>query len=298
MRTVLALAVSLMLTLPAALAAQVVLRPHDPAAAARPVQAVQTNQADQTDQANQARAGSLGIVGEKLDQPQDVLFVPFYDVDTFDPAGTTTLYAIRNITSQPIELDIRYLSPTATILRNDFPTVPARGTLTVNVRDVPGLPIDGSGRAQGYIGILLHSMEPQPNNLIGDYLQVDVGNNFATGERMPSFIDLCPEQQIRFLDFGTGTELRFLIGNPQGADPMTDPPTMTVTPVGENGTVFPSTDVYTTQFALALSASDFTSQHFGTLIFDFSNAGGGMVYGEYSAGGKFSVGLNSACTGQ
>ncbi len=45
-----------------------------------------------------------------------------------------------------------------------------------------------------------------------------------------------------------------------------------------------------------LSAADFTGLSFGTLIFDFSNSNGGWIYGEYSADGLFSVGLNPTCT--
>jgi len=282
-----ALALSLSLTLPSTLVAgEVVLRTHPPETAPSAVRPL-----------IQPKAGSpTALLGEKVDEPADILLVPFFDVDTLDGSGTTTLFAVRNTSTNSIELDLRYLAPSSLILRQDLVTLGPRETLTRNVRDVPGLPADPDGHARGYIAIVLHSMAPTPNNLVGDYLQVDVGNNFATGDRLVSFLDLCEEQEIRFLDFGAGTELRLLINNPQGPDPMTNSPSFTVTPLSEDGGSFPSTDVYTDKFAVTLSASDFTGLGFGTLVFDFSNSGGGLVYGEYSAGGKFSVGLNGACT--
>ena len=285
MRITVTLALALLLTLvaPAALSAQVVVRPHDAGAAARPLS---------------QPADPLAALGEKIDQPADVLVVPFFDVDTTSASGTTTLFAVRNIRSQPLDIEIRYLAPNAMVLRTDNVTLNARQTLTKNVRDVSGLPADGDGHARGYIAILLDSMEPTADNLVGDYLQVDVGNNFATGDRMVSLVDLCEKQEIRFLDFGAGTELRFLVNQPQGSDPMTDAPSVTVTPIGEDGAVFPSTDVYSSDFSFVLHSDDFTSLHFGSLLFDFSSSNGGAVYGEYSAEGKFSVGLNSACTVQ
>jgi hypothetical protein len=278
------------LVLPGTAAAEVILRPHDPDAPDAAGRSVQPSVP--------SRVGddSAGLLGEKLDEPADILLVPFYDVDTVDPNGTTTLFAVRNTTISPLGIELRYLSPGADILRQDLLTLDPRETLTRNIRDVSGLPVGMDGFTRGYVAVLLTATPPSPDNLVGDYLQVDVANNFATAERMVSFRDLCDEQEIRFIDFGAGTELRVLVNNPRGTDLMTDPPTMVVRPFDETGGALPVTEVYTTENALRLLASDFTSARFGTLVFELSNGGGGLVYGEYSAGGRFSVGLNSACT--
>lgn len=281
MQNLVSFALALALALPSALAAQVVVRPHDPAASGRPLK---------------PRSQSFGILGEKVDQPADILFVPFYEVDTLHPSGTTTLFAIRDTTTSPVTLNVLYLSPTGDLLREDQVNLLPQQTLTTNIRDVGGLATDVNGVARGYAAVVLSSMVPTAFNLVGDYLQVDTANNFAAGDRMVSFFDLCDTQEIRFLDFGAGTELRFLLGGPQGSDPMSDPPSFTVTPFDENGFALPSSDVYTSQYALELPASSFTTESFGTLVFDLSNSAGGVVYAEYSAEGKFSVGMNGACT--
>ena len=215
------------------------------------------------------------------------------EVDTTDPDGTSTLFAARNTSLAPLDLEIEYFGPSATSLRReDLETLDARETLTVNVRNVAGLDVDPDGFTRGFIRI-----RTTPPNIVltGDFLQVDVGNNFATGDRLVAAADFCARHEVRFLDFGDGTSLQALINVPQGTDPAVDPPSIVVSVVGEDGAAFASTDVYTDQNTLPLAASDFTGLGFGTLIFDFTSSGGGWVYAAYSAFERFSVGLNSAC---
>ncbi len=270
---------ALFLTLlsPTALSAEVVIRPHDRAAAAQP---------------HRSPGDEPGSAAGKIDEPAVGLYVPFYEVDTTDPAGTTTLFAVRNRTSDPIVLDVYYRAPDGTTLRHDVETLAGSATLSRNVRDVGGLPADPDGFTRGYVYVRTQTDEP---DLEGDYLQVDVGNDFATGERMIRRADLCGSAEIRFLDFGAGTELRFFIANPQGADPMTDPSTMTVRVFDESGKLIDGGDVLTDQKSLELAASDFTTASFGTLLLSFHEDSAGAVYADYSAGGRFSVGLNGGC---
>jgi hypothetical protein len=130
--------------------------------------------------------------------------------------------------------------------------------------------------------------------LVGDFLQVDVGDNFATGDRMISLADLCDQAEVRFFDFGAGTDLAILVNVPRGIGPA-DPPSFTVTPYGEDGAAFPAVDVFTSNFLVRLTAADFTGLAFGTLVFNFTASSGGSVGAEYSAEGRFSVGTNGAC---
>lgn len=279
MRTTLTAALLFTLALPATSLAEVVLRHHDPKAA--------------TPQTHQ-RAHALARVAEKVDGPEQALVVPFFEVDTTDPSGTTTLFAVRNTFSQPVDIEVRYQAPDGTPLHQDLETLAGRQTLSRNVRDVAGLPVDPDGFARGFIIVLQTSRMGSPL-LVGDYFQVDPGNAFATGQRMASLDELCNLTEARYADFGSGTELRLLIGTPQGSDPIFDPPSVVVTPILEDGTLLPTTKIFTNEFAIEVSASDLTASSFGTLIFDFMNSGGGLVYAEYSADGQFSVGLNGAC---
>lgn len=277
MRTAFAAVLTFALTLPSAVAGQVILRPHDPVAAERAVE---------------SSGAALGVLESKIDEPASLLFVPFYEVDTDSASGTTTLFAVRNITAAPLDLDVRYRAPDGTVLRQDLVSLAARETLSRNVRDVAGLPADPDGFARGFVMVQVDA--PPGTMVVGDYLQVDVGDDFATGDRMVSLADLCDLAEVRFFDFGAGTELRILVNVPRGTEPG-DPPTFTVTPYGEDGATFPATDVFVDTFTVRLDAADFTGLAFGTLVFNFSPASGGLVYAEYSADGRFSVGMNGAC---
>lgn len=279
MRTALITALLLALAVPTTLTAEVVLRRSGPAASAAPVR--------------QPADGSASLA-EKVDEPQQALVVPFFEVDASDPSGTTTLFAVRNVFSQPVDIEIRYQAPDGTALRQDLETLAGRATLTRNLRDVPGLPVDPDGFSRGFIIVLQTSRNGSPL-LVGDYFQIDVGNAFATGQRMASLDDLCLLTEARFADFGVPSELRLVIGTPQGSNPIFDPPSVEVTPILEDGTLLPKTRVFTDEFAIKVSSADFTAAPFGTLVFDFFNSGGGLVYAEYSAQGQFSVGLNGAC---
>lgn len=280
MRTVLTTALLFTLALPTALPAEVVLRPHDPEAAARPIR---------------QPANPLTPPAEKTDKPEETFIVPFFEVDTNNEEGTTTFFAVSNVSYQTVDVAVRYQALDGTELRQDFVRLGALETLVRNVRFVGGLPADPDGFARGFIVVLQNSVMGT-SLLVGDYFQVDPGNAFATGQRMASLDDLCIVNQVRFLDFGSGTELRLLINEPQGSDPARDPASVVVYPNLQDGTVLQPTDIYTDDYAFEVSASDFTTSAFGTLLFEFSNSSGGLVYAEYSAFGQFSVGLNGACT--
>lgn len=230
-----------------------------------------------------------GVVAESL-------LVPAFQVDTTSGSGTTTLFGVRNLTGDAISVDVFYYEPDGTLQHTDTFDLGPRETETVNVRDVPGLATDGAGIARGYIEILGPG-EPDLTPLFaGDYLQVDVGDDFATGERAARYVDLCTRESIRFFDFGTGSRLAVWIDDPQGASAGLDPVSFTVRVYNEAGNpVGGAQSVWTDKNSLELTAADFTAIDFGTLVFDFSNSGRGTVFGEYSADGRFSVGFDSEC---
>lgn len=233
----------------------------------------------------------------KADEPSSILLVPFFEVDTTDPNGTTTLFAIRNVTTSDLNVTIAYLDLSSALRHDESIVLAARQTRTVNIRDVvsaEGLPADPDGFARGSIIVVAATVATNPV-MVGDFFQVDVAGNFATGERMVSGFDLCLLAETRFLDFGSGTDLRILINSPQGDDAMVDPPSFSVSAIDENGVQSASVPFHTDQASIKLSAADFTALTFGTLVFDFSNSDGGVIFSEYSAEGRFSVGLTSAC---
>lgn len=278
MRIVLAAAV-LALVLPSSVAAEVILRPHVSEAAAQPVEG---------DAASAALAS-------KVDEPASVLILPLYRVDTTSAVGTTTLFGVRNINNATLDLDVRYRSPNGDVERQDLVELGGRETLSVNIRDVAGLPVGPGGLTEGFV--LFQVVDPPGAPIVGDYLQVDVGDNFATGDRLISLADLCDVSEIRFFDVGEGTSLTIVVNGPRGTGPM-DPPTFIVTPIAEDGGTLAPTEVLTDEFVVTLTAADFTGLAFGNLVFDFSPASGGHVSARYSAEERFSVGINGACVMQ
>ncbi len=129
--------------------------------------------------------------------------------------------------------------------------------------------------------------------LEGDFFRLDPGNNFATGDRLVHPDDFCAVQEIRFVDFGSGSQFRVLIDDPQGEER----PSFTYTAYDEAGErVVAERERYTSDNLEIFDVDDLVGGvRFGTVVFDFSNSGGGFVTARYSAFGRFSVELNSAC---
>jgi hypothetical protein len=171
-------------------------------------------------------------------------------------------------------------------------------TRTFNLRDNPGLAADGDGFARGFVEITTTGNSDQTPVLAGDYFQVDVGDNFATGDRLVRGSDLCDDATVRFLELplpGSGTRLTVWIANPRGSGPA-DPPSFTVRVFDEPGNeVGVPTEFRVDAHALELEASLLSALSFGTLRFDFGNSNGGTVYAESSAQGRFSIGVTSQC---
>ncbi len=228
------------------------------------------------------------------------LLVPSYRVDTLSPSGTSTLYAVRNLTGSAVTANVEYFDVFGTSQLTDSITLDPDETQTVNVRDIAGLSADFDGYARGYIEISTAGDPHQTPVLGGDFFQVDVADNFATGDKLVrSSTDLCTESSIRFLAFpfaGSGTRLAVWIVNPRGAG-LGDPASFTVQVFDENGNPQGSSfSVHTANKTLELSASDFAGAlAFGFLRFDFSASNGGVVYSEAQAEGRFSVGMTGQC---
>lgn len=228
------------------------------------------------------------------------LLVPSYLVDTLSAGGTTTLFAVRNLTGSSVNAEIEYFDVLGASLRSDSITLGPVETRTVNLRDVAGLATDIDGYARGYVEISTAGDPHQVPVLAGDFFQVDVDENFATGDKLVRrFTDLCTEGSIRFITFpfaGSDTRLAVWIVNPQGAG-LGDPESFTVQAYEENGTPHGAPfGIHTANKSMELWASDFAGGlAFGELRFDFGNSNGGVVYAEAQADGRFSVGMTGQC---
>lgn len=238
------------------------------------------------------------VATPKASRPADVLLVPRYFVDP--AAGDTTLFAVRNVTVAPAVVEIEYfgLAEAEGPQQTEVRLLDAKSTYTVNLRDVPGLTPQPDGSLKGFIRIT-HDAETE-GALSGDYFQVDQLESFATGDRLLGPGDLCNGYEIRFLEgggFDGGTILVFFFNDPQGADSQADPPSALLTLYDEAGDVVASGFIHSSQNTAALAVANFgLPVDFGTLEVDFTSSSGGAVLADYSASGKYSIGLNGTCT--
>lgn len=231
-------------------------------------------------------------VAAKSDAPADVLLLPAFEVDTTDAGGLTTFFAVHNQTNDPQTALVRYLDRAGDLQRSDELALVPRQTRTTNVRGASGLAVDGDGVARGAVEVRACSAsdEPAATILTGDYIYLDNGGNFATGDQLTRREDVCAKVQVRLLNFGSGIKLRLFVSDPQGAVD----PTASFTVYNEGGAVLDSGDIVTSDAVLVLDSTELTAIKFGILDVEFA-AGGGALSVEYSAFGRFSVAMNAAC---
>ena len=222
------------------------------------------------------------------------LIVPGFEVQVDSPSGPTTFFAVRNTSDQPTTTSFSFYSrfgPLDEPLRTDVYTLGPQETKTVNVAsDLTGLEVT-DGSATGLI-LIAEDGNPSAPNLEGDFFRLDADNAFATGDRLVRPTDLCLNQEIRFVDFGSGSQFRILLDQPRGPNL----PSFTYHAYMENGDLIVQDELFTSDHLTTIDVVDLgIAPAFGTVIFDFSNSGGGFVSAKYSAFGLFSVELSSAC---
>ena len=164
----------------------------------------------------QANFDDVRLEAEPAAPCTEDLVLPFYLADVGNPSGTNTLYAVRNLTGEPVKADVEYFTLDGTSQRLDDLTLGAFETRTVGLRDVAGLATDPDGFARGFLRIAAAGRSDGAPVLAGDYFQVDVGNNFATGDQLLRGSELCRDSSVRFLDFGAGTRLAVYVNQPRG----------------------------------------------------------------------------------
>lgn len=221
------------------------------------------------------------------------LMVPGYELDLSTPGGPTTFLAVRNTSDSAVDIDVAYYGEDleAGPLRVDAINLAPRQTYTHNLRANPnGLDPDANGIASGFV-MVTQANGDGAKNLTGDVLRVDFANDFATGERLLGFDDFCPRQEIRYVDFGSGSEFNVVL-----RDPPASGPTMSVAVLDEAGNQLSQVDIFDRQQVQRIPIGNLiANQSFGSLVFDFSASQGGVVTARYSAFGRFSTELRGAC---
>lgn len=224
------------------------------------------------------------------------LLLPGFALDLNDVDGPTTFLNVRNTTDGTVEINLNYHGEevTDTPRRVDGVTLSANRTNVTDLRsDTTDLDPDGDDVATGLV-LVNRSDTDDATDLEGDFLNVDFANDFATGERLfrvPQ--EFCNLMEVRFSDFGSGTVLDIVLDRPRGDVS----PSFTYTVYNQAGVELGSGDYFTNTHLNAVDAEELAGMgnRFGTVVFDFSKAGGGLVTGKYSAFGRFSVEMNGAC---
>ncbi len=245
--------------------------------------------------------GLRSLLPTKLDLPGSVLVLPYFEIDTNNPEGATTLFAVRNVTSSPAELEIFYFGFGGQLLAApDEVDLGPRETLTVNLRFAGPFPVDPDGFSRGGVGIVGQGNSARV--IAGDYFQVIPDQDFASGDRLlnldpddPFYYDLCTFTESRFLNGGafTGGSTFTLVTKSAGGVGMGAEPTVFANVYDQAGNLHESCEIFTDQIVLRIPIEQLTDQAFGTVELEFSDAG--QVITEFDATGRFSVGLRGVC---
>jgi hypothetical protein len=234
----------------------------------------------------------------KLDSATSRYLLPVFVVDRTNPGGQTTLMGIVNGESTATPVAIAYSTRGGLNFRNENRTIPPNGTLTINLRDVPGLPVEPDNFSRGYATV----MAAPGTRLAGDFFHIDPAQNFSQGERLIDLNDgpFCPVWSFRFAVggvFSGGTTLTVVTNLPLG----TSQPSVVFEVRDEGGASYGLVTLTTTSTVERVRVSDILAQLpsapvFGSLQIGFvAGTGGGIILGEWNASGRFQVGFNGTC---
>lgn len=233
------------------------------------------------------------------------LLLPHFQIDASAFNGETTLFAVRNESTAPVAIEIRYYAtdrphaPQFTEQR----TLGAKRISTVQMRGlVDNLLVDDDGFARGYLVVEALSGEAV---LHGDYFQLTADQGFATGHRLVNIDpasnenELCTLQTIRFLNggpFDGGTQL--IVWLEAESQPTFDEPVLFYSVYNEAGSLIFTNELFADQVAMRLSVATLVQPiptSFGALEIQFNNTVG-HVAAVMSALGLYSVGFEATCT--
>lgn len=233
------------------------------------------------------------------------LVLPYFEVDTIDPNGDTVLFAVRNESIAPIDIDIEYYEIDTPVApqHSERVTLAGKQIKPVNIRDVPNLEIDPDGVKRGYVVI----KQVSGNGVIaGDYFRVDRADNFASGARLvnadPSSAadDRCSNLTFRFLRggaFSGGTKIFYWLDTTT----LPAPDTISFSIYNEAGALIhtgtlANIDRVASSFNIeTLLTGPAAALTAGAVELQFSGGVLGHVAGSMSASGLYSVGFEAGC---
>lgn len=255
-------------------AAEVVIEVHDPIAPARVTATAPTRQL--------------------ADGPAVVL--PFYRALVDNPSGETTLYAVRNNSSQPVNVRFSYYAAHngALVLEEDR-NIAAHAVRTVNVRSGANLPANGNGIAEGFM-VAEALGGSLPNAVLsGDYFRVDPMGAAANGGALLTAEETaCKRWSHRFFSgggFDGGTQIAFL-----ALDRPAQGPLIAGNVYDEAGEMVSVISVSSDQAAFEISDLDLDLPvSFGSIDWVFQGDSHGAVTTTFSAENLFSVGAEATC---
>lgn len=245
-------------------------------------------------------AFAAGAPAAKADAAAGRLLLPFYLVES-DPAGTTTLFAVRNESDQDVEVTIDYfqVDRPQTSQHTETLTLTPKRVRTFNLRDLlDDLLVDDDGFARGAVVI-----EADMPVIQGDYFQLTGAQDFATADRLvnvdPTSVhnELCQFFTLRFLSgsvFNAGTLFTVWLDLDAPPDPVEQSISYTV--YDEAGTELFSGLVPTDRSSFTVSSEALLTlqqPNFGAIEFDLGVPG--HVSAVMSAEGRYSVGLKGLC---
>lgn len=231
------------------------------------------------------------------------LLLPYFEVDMSDPNGASTIFTVRNETTQPVDVRFSYFAadrPTTPLFEETL-TLPGKRLEPKLVRNAPGLVIDDDGFARGYVVLEALSGDPV---IQGDFFQVTPDEGFATGQRLlnidpaSSQNDLCSVFTIRFLEGQAfdGTDLVVWLDleeQPSGLTPLAS-----YAVYDEAGELHFVSELFASEVAFRRSVADLVSIlpiQFGVLEIQLADGVNGHISAMMKAFGLYSVGLEAAC---
>lgn len=231
------------------------------------------------------------------------LLLPYYLVDMINPSGASTLFAVRNETTQPVEIRISYFETDRPQVpqRIDTVTLAAKQIRSTQIRSTPDLLVDDDGFARGYVVIETISGAA---SIHGDYFQVTPGQAFAAGYRLLNadpqspHNDLCSVFSVRFLNgggFTGGTKYTIWLDADQA--PGSEEPILYYSVYNEAGELRFTNELYSNEVVTAVDAADLVSvipTTFGAIEFTLNNTVG-HISATMSASGLYTVGLEAVC---
>ncbi|MEL7059029.1 MAG: hypothetical protein AAGN46_03270 [Acidobacteriota bacterium] len=228
------------------------------------------------------------------------LLLPFYETEVANFLGPSTLYALRNESTNPVEVTVRYyeLDAPQAPQRTDILVLGNKEVRPIAIRGVENLEVDPDGIARGYV--TFETTTPGAA-LQGDYFQATPGEGFAVGSRLVDLdTEVCTVLSQRFIlggGFDGGTQITLWLD----VDSLPLPPAAVAYSLyGEGGgTPLKSDLLVIDEAAVRFSIEDLfdagSSLSSGALEIQLGAGVRGHVSATFDASGLYSVGFPATC---